>query len=185
MILTYDILDEYFRSVATTFRLINSFSGFTDLEFDQVISEKKKNKYPMMTLSPYRFELSGNKQRAFSNKKLVFAIGIKLKQNTVSEHKKAEAMAEEIGLQVIARIKKDSKNKNVAWLYENFDVNSVKAESLGFDTRDGIKGMEFSFEFLNRQPLVVQKHLWIDLSRLAFSYLWFSILIIALGYNPF
>lgn len=169
MILTYDILDEYFRGLASKHRLINSFSGFTDLEFDKVLAEKRKNKYPMMTLSPYRFSLSGNKQRTFSNKELVFAIGIKLKENTVAQHKRAEAMAEEIGLQIIARINTDSKNKSYAWLYDNFDVESVKAEALGFDTRDGIKGMEFSFQFRNKQPMVVQKQLWFDLSRLAFS----------------
>lgn len=168
--LTYNMLEYYFRNLSAKHRLINSFSGFTDAEFDHVISQKNTNKYPMMALSDYSFKLTGNKQRAFSERVIEFYIGVKLKDRSVEAVKDAEALAEQIGLQLISRIKQDSeKCKDLNWLYENFDVNTVKAQALDNNTKDGIKGMSFRFELRHRQPLMVQKNIWLDMTRLSFT----------------
>ncbi|MGB0867976.1 MAG: hypothetical protein ACPGSD_00140 [Flavobacteriales bacterium] len=161
--LTYNMLEYYFRNLSQKHSLINSFSGFTDAEFDYVVSKKHTNKYPMMALSDYSFKLTGNKQRAFSERVIEFSIGVKLKDRSVESVKAAEALAEEIGLQIISRIKQDSEIcKDINWLYENFDVNTVKAQALDKNTKDGIRGMSFSFELRHRQPLIVNNDIWED-----------------------
>lgn len=168
--LTYDMLEFYFRDLVRKNRLINSFAGFTDAEFEYVIADKKANKYPMLALSRYAFKLSGNKQRTFNERVIEFGIGIKLKNRSFDEERKAEAFAEQLGMQMIARIKEDSDRcESLHWLYGNFDVNTVKAQALPFDTKDRIKGMSFSFELKNRQPLLVEDYVWTDKSRLSFT----------------
>lgn len=170
--MTYEKLTTYFEFLGLKHKLINSTIVFNERKFNQEYASRNGLQYPALIFDPYKSYLSGNAQRTFNNRSFEFSVMIKVENSSADALKRARNMAEEIGLQLIARIKHDSNTcSNLDWLYQNFDANNVNYEPANYDNTNGdlVTGMDFSFSLKNKQSLKMNPSLWLDKTRFAFS----------------
>lgn len=162
--LTYEILMEYFKYLSKNHADINSFVGYSSLEFQTEIKKVKGLEDYILVLYNYEGKLDGNNQRTISQRSISFAIlkQVKKVHDFVGQYK-AIAECEVIGLEVLSRINYDSKLDDVKWLYNNFVKESVNFKEVGLKTENGLFGMEFYFDIKTPEPLTILAEKWDDI----------------------
>jgi hypothetical protein len=155
---------DYFKDLAKNHADINSFVGYSSLDFQTQINTVKGLDDFILVLYNYEAKLEGNNQRTISQRSISFAILKKVKElHDFNAQYKAIAECEVIGLEVLSRVNYDSKLDEVKWLYNNFVKESVNFKEVGLKTESGLFGMEFFFDIKTPEPLTILAEKWDDI----------------------
>lgn len=166
--LKYQVLMDYFDYLVEQHHVLETSVGFSKQELHNSLGKLKGKKYPLLALYGYEGKLKGPQQRTLAIRTISFSVvfgGIAI--NDIKKQYKAIADSEEYGLQILSRINYDSKTvKSGHWLYRNFNKESVEFSELRTDTEAALYGMDFSFDLVVSEPLVLVGSHWKDEKKL-------------------
>ena len=155
----FNKIDEYFKDIVSKTDNIKGYISISQEELQKKLTQKIEN--PIMVFSGYEGKLDGNNQRTIGNRTIQFVILFKCHPNNTQEQINAINAAENIGLNIISRIKYDA-TKSSNWLYKSFDQSSVHFNEFYFQNAVGLFGCQFSFELENKNSLSIDKSFWLD-----------------------
>lgn len=165
-IVNYNIVKDYFESLATKHTTLQSFVGYSAEELATELAKVKGLASPTLVLFNYKGKLDGNQQRTFANRTISFAILIQVKKlDDFAKQYQAIADAEGLGLSVLSRINYDSKKGEIEWLSQNFIKDSVRFNEIKYKSQGGLFGMEFNFDLKTLEPLSIVAADWSDIEE--------------------
>ena len=161
---TYIAILEYFRMLADNHSQIQSFIGYSPLALQSKISSMKGLETPTLVLYDYEGRLDGNNQRTIAQRTISFALVESVKHGDDFDGQyESISVCEGIGLSVLSRINFESKKSDLKWLYNNFVKDSVRFNEIKLKGKDGMFGMQFSFDLRISEPLVINPCDWKDI----------------------
>lgn len=162
-VLSFSKVDDYFKDLANKHVDIKDYCSTSPQELADKIQSVDGIMSPILIFFDYYCKLSGKEQRTFNNRSLAFSIMYSgIKPDDFSGQRMAKDNAEEIGLEVLSRIKVQSNMPDIGWLYNNFEKDSVTYDELIASGVDSFYGMEFHFDLKTLEPLVVTPEKWSD-----------------------
>lgn len=163
---TYTTVKEYFKSLSTNHKDINSFVGYAAEELASEMAKLRGLSTPVLVLFNYEGKLDGNKQRTLANRTISFAILKSVtKKDDFTEQYSVIAECEVLGLSVMSRINYDSKYVKDHWLHNNFMQETVRFNEVKYRGKEALFGMEFFFDIKTSEPLTININNWVDLSE--------------------
>lgn len=157
-------INDYFAALVSATNKINKFISVSDRQLQSILSSTTKVDDPFLVLFGYEGKLSGNDQRTIGTRTVSFSILYRVSDpNDFSDQYKKINLAEEIGLQVLARINQDSHpSSSVKWLHSAFQKDSVHFQEVFYQSGNGLFGCEFHFDLEVKNPLTVKSGFWTD-----------------------
>lgn len=157
----YIKLKNYFQNIAEKHKAIKDFSGYFAREIQQKMGSYAGIGSPFLTIFNYELGLDGGEMNTIGTRKLTFSV---LFHNPAFDNFEAQQEAidhaEQIALQILARIKKDH-NTKTHFLYGSFEKDMTKIYPVE-DPNIQVYGVDVVVHFRNKQPLVVDSDDWED-----------------------
>lgn len=159
---SYLKMKDYFAYLVFQSTFLNSFVGYFRRELLNKDSNDELTE-PYLAIFDYRLGLSGPPQNTISVRKLRFAIMFNnIPSDDFDLQYKAIDDAEEMILQVIARIKHDSEQQE-HFLYNSLIKESIDISEVELDLRSF--GSECYIEFKNNKSLSFDRTKWKDIKQ--------------------
>lgn len=143
---------------------IKKFISVSERELQSVLSKTTKVDDPFMVFFGYEGKLTGNNQRTIGTRTISFSVLYRvINPNDFAGQYEKINQAENIGLQVLSRINRDSHpSSEETWLHNAFQKDSVKFSEVFYETAHGLFGCEFHFDLEVQNPLTADSDFWLD-----------------------
>lgn len=157
-------ISTYFAYLVSVTPHIKNFVGTSERELLSMLNKTNRKDDPFLVLFGYEGKLDGNNQRTIGTRTVSFSILFRVTDadNFADQYEKINR-AEDLGLQVLARINQDSQPKGgVDWLKGAFRKDSVRFSEVSYQTANGLFGCEFHFDLEAANPLIADSDFWTD-----------------------
>lgn len=160
---SYLKIKKYFEKLVKNHCGICSFSGYFNRDLQHQESTFDGISSPYLALFKYELGLEGPKQNTIAVRKVAFALMFNdIPADDFEAQYTAIDNAEQLALQVLARVQLDNNNKNHL-LYNTFLKDSVRV--LPVELSNTAFGVEVYFSLKNPQKLTVDPNEWKDIDK--------------------
>jgi len=151
-------IEDYFENLTKQSSHLGSFVPMSDGAMDDVLSNDPV--YPLVCLIDYEGKLNENDQRTIAARTLRFAILYKVDTADKPQQRQRVNDAEHIGLNILAKIERDSCSGDVSWLKKAFKKETVHFIRAEYEYYAGLQGAEFAFDLNIKNPLHYDSEFW-------------------------
>lgn len=161
---SYFKIKEYFKNIVENHTEIQAFSGYFNRDLQHQESSYDGINSPYLALFKYELGLEGPKQNTIAVRKVAFALMLNnIPADDFDAQYTAIDKAEQLALQVLARVQLDNNNKKHL-LYNTFLKESVRI--LPVELSNTAFGVEVYFNLKNPQQLTVDVTKWNDIDKI-------------------
>jgi hypothetical protein len=158
--ITHNKIIAYFKDLAAQHKQLNGFYRF---DLDEARSSLRTGiALPALFLESHSADLESqtNQVTTFNNRTISFLVLDRSKARDFDKVNDIRDTAESVILDIIARMKRDSKDRD-HWLYNLFDVNSVVMDPGGPIFMD-LYGINCRLLLKNKETMVYNPEVWND-----------------------
>ncbi len=160
MDIDHNILVTYFKYLADNYILLKGFFRMDLTEIQGAF--RSKADFPCMVLESHEGDLGkSSKQSTVNDRTFAFTIYTKPKKADYDNQNEKLALAEQIGLAIIARMKHDATVKDHL-IYNKFLVADVSYAKVGPVFNEQLYGYRFIGSIAGAEPLKYNKEDWLD-----------------------
>lgn len=152
----------YFKNLSEKHKQIHDFFRMNLSEIQGAF--RRGVELPALVLESYDGGIGGSKISTDIHRGFAFTIYLKARKNNYDDQDVKLNLAEQIGIQIIARMHIDSFNKE-SIIYNQFDKNTAEWHKVGPVFTEGLFGYRFTGEFKGLQSLKVDGSVWTDIEN--------------------